>query len=106
MDIPELILKFGSYFNDRQFDALASLFDEDATVTDEGRTIVGRNAIRTWAEDATREYEQTMSLKNVEPSPGGSKAEYEVSGGFDGSPILISFDFAHDERSIQRLSIE
>lgn len=51
----------------RDYDALAACFTEDATVSDEGQTHRGRSQIRRWQKDTRAKWIYTVTIVGGEP---------------------------------------
>lgn len=81
-------------------DAYVALFTDDAVVEDEHREHHGTAAIRAWRAGVPP---VRYSVLSTSPGPG---ARVQVSGGFPGSPVTLTFRFglAADGR-IERLTI-
>lgn len=105
IELPDAI---SAYFAaDRKGDAaaIARQFKSDATVVDEGKSHLGRDAIQQWIANASTRFSYT-----VEPVAVAREAEWtvvtgRVAGNFPGSPIDLRFRFDLDGDLIARLEI-
>lgn len=104
----ELPAPIAGYFMadlDADADAVASQFSEDATVSDEGMTYTGREAIRDWKIASSRKYTYVAEPYAVADEAGLTVVTANVSGDFPGSPIDLRYRFALDGDRIARLEI-
>jgi hypothetical protein len=90
-----------------QFDSAAfgDCFATDAVVFDEGKTHVGRNAIRQWNTHTNTEYQTTLQPVNYVDNENGGILTTQVSGTFPGSPIVVQYNFELKDGLIQSLKI-
>lgn len=86
-------------------DAVALCFTEDAVVTDERRTHVGRDAIRRWKAEASAAFSYTVDPFAIREEDGHRLVTAHVKGDFPGSPIDLNYVFALDGYRIARLEI-
>lgn len=86
-------------------DAVAACFSEDATVLDEGKTHIGRGAIRQWKADATTKFTYTVEPFAVAEDKDRVIVTGHVSGDFPGSPVDLRYAFALEEDLIAGLEI-
>jgi ketosteroid isomerase-like protein len=75
-------------------DRTVALFTEEAVVTDEGKDLRGREAIREWVARTMREYAATATPEQVDVRDGGVLVRALVSGTSPGSPAHLTFRFA------------
>ena len=97
-----------TYFDaDRRRDreALTAAFAADATVTDEGRTYEGRQAIGAWWAETKARYQPVIEPLEASASDGGSVVRARVSGDFPGSPAVLRFAFRLADEKITALEI-
>lgn len=91
---------------DRQdADTVAACFSESATVLDEGKTYVGREAIRQWKAAASRKFSYTVEPFAVAEDNDRVIVTGHVSGDFPGSPVDLRYDFALEGDLIAGLEI-
>lgn len=105
IDLPKPIL---DYFQADKGDrnAVAEYFTEAATVTDEGKTYRGRNAIQEWKTASSKKYSYTVEPFLVEDVSGRTVVTAHVAGNFPGSPIDLRYFFLLDGRKIASLEIK
>ncbi len=90
----------------RDFDALVTLFADDAIVIDEGKTMRGTKEIRAWRENVASVYEYTTDLVGVEAAGEGEYvARVHLEGNFPGGTVDLRYRFNVDGDSIRRLEI-
>lgn len=80
-------------------------FSEDATVRDEGRTHVGRAAIRAWMDETTRKYGVSVAVSKVTVEGDAVRVAALVSGNFPGSPATLRYAFTLSGDHVTRLEI-
>lgn len=92
LDLP---VPIAAYFAaDRQGpDAVARCFATDAVLTDEGRSITGRDAIQQWKSAASAAYRYTSQPIAIDESGGLYVVTSRVSGDFPGSPVELRYRF-------------
>ena len=98
--LPGVLDRYYAAQNAHDVDALVACFTPDATVHDEGRTIVGSDAIRAWKEETSAKYQVTAEPLESHPEGDRTVVVAKVSGTFDGSPANLTyrFGFAGDGR--------
>jgi ketosteroid isomerase-like protein len=91
MNLPEVIASLVAAQNNFASTAYANCFAETAVVFDEGKTHTGKAAIKGWIERATQTYK--ASMKPLDYSATEQILQAEISGTFDGSPIVLTYQF-------------
>lgn len=86
-------------------DAVVLCFTEDAIVTDERRTHVGRDAIRRWKAEASGKFSYTADPVAVIEKGDQTLVAARVSGDFLGSPVDLRYTFVLEGEKIARLEI-
>lgn len=78
--------------NAHDVEGQVACFAADASVDDEGETIVGTEAIRAWATKVTAAYDLTVEPSRFDGDPDGAGVLHaKVSGAFPGSPLQFRF---------------
>ena len=103
MNLPTTIAALVAAQNSSDSQAYADCFSETAVVFDEGKTHTGKAAIREWIEKANRQYKAVM--EPLEYSPDDQALKAEISGTFDGSPIVLNYHLEMKDGKIQMLKI-
>jgi ketosteroid isomerase-like protein len=103
MNLPEVVADLVKAQNNFDSAAYANCFTETAVVFDEGKTHKGRKEIEQWIAEANEKYNAIM--KPVEFSEGTQTLRAEISGAFDGSPIVLTYLFELKGDEIQSLKI-
>ncbi|MCD0488835.1 nuclear transport factor 2 family protein [Pedobacter sp. MC2016-14] len=103
MNLPKVISDLVKTQNNFDRIAYANCFSETAVVFDEGKTHKGRKEIEHWIADANKRYKASMKPVSFEEQE--SILKVEVSGNFEGSPIVLSYHLEIDDELIQSLSI-
>ena len=107
MDIPlppPVALYFTSE-NAHDPSAIERCFAADAIVCDEGKTIKGTAAIKSWRVETTQKYDHTVEPLAVSRRDGKVVVTVKVSGAFPGSPIRLEHIFAIEGDRISSLEI-
>lgn len=107
MRSPEDIIRL--YFeadDERDLDALVALFDDDATVADEGQTRHGTDEIRAWRTDVASKYTyatEVLAITNREPDR--YVVDGRITGDFPGGVADLRWDFTIADDRIRHLTI-
>jgi SnoaL-like domain len=104
LNLPEPI---ATYFDADQRDgeAVACCFTEEAIVEDEGQSHSGHAAIRAWKTAASRKYSYTCEPFAQERKEGRTIVKTRVTGNFPGSPVDLKFVFRLEGGKIAHLQI-
>lgn len=86
-------------------DRIAACFAADAVVHDERQDRVGRDAIRSWADETARRYRPSVDVLTCEAGAEQVSVTGRVSGTFPGSPIELRYVFILAGGLVQRLEI-
>lgn len=105
MNLPNVISDLVKTQNNFNSVAYANCFSETAEVFDEGKTHKGRKEIEQWIADANKRYEATMKPISFEEKETENILKAEVSGNFDGSPIVLHYHLEIANDLIQSLKI-
>ncbi len=105
LPLPDPIAAYFCAQNAHDVEGMLGAFAQGSTVSDEGRDMVGRDAIRAWIDDTTRKYHPSVTPLDVEQVDGSSVVKARVSGTFPGSPIELSYRFKVEGRLIAALEI-
>ena len=99
-DLPDILDRYFAAQNAHDIDAMVACFAPDAAVRDEGRDIVGTDAIRAWKQETSAKYRITAEPLECARQDGRTIVIVTVSGTFDGSPakLTYSFGFSDDGR--------
>ena len=73
--------------------AMVACFAPDAAVHDEGRDIIGTDAIRAWKQETSAKYRITAEPLECTLQDGRTIVAVKVSGTFDGSPANLTYRF-------------
>lgn len=104
--LPVNLNRYFAAQNDHDADGMTAAFAQDAEVHDEGRTYVGRKAIREWKKDTIAKYGVTVQPLTSSQSGSLLTVVARVAGNFPGSPADLTYDFVLDQAGlIQKLEI-
>lgn len=92
--LPLPIARYFEAANGDDAGAIAAGFAVGAHVRDEGRDHIGRDAVRTWAEDSRRRYQFRAEPLSLEPGPDGVVVTAHLTGNFPGAPVDLRYRFA------------
>jgi len=103
----ELPKPIAAYFAADRLDSetIARCFTENATVIDERRSHVGREAIARWKAQATTQYSYVSEPFAIERDGDRIIVTSRVTGNFPGSPVDLRYSFVLEGDQIARLEI-
>lgn len=93
IEVPGVAREYFTSANTFDVDRTVALFAEEALVTDEGKSIRGREAIHEWVARTMREFSVTATPEHVDVRDGVVAVTALVSGRFPGSPVHLTFRF-------------
>lgn len=102
VDLPPNLIRYFEAQNAHDLDAMTESFAPDAQVRDEGRTYVGRQAIRDWKRETSARYAATARPLHSSAQDGKLTVVAEVAGNFPGSPANLTYRFAVDGEGLIR----
>jgi hypothetical protein len=83
-----------------------NIFADDASVTDEGKTIFGIDAITAWKQAAKKNYQYTAEPLGSKESDTRSVMQVRLCGNFPGSPVIVTYTFVLHDGKITALEIK
>ena len=104
--LPQAIAGYIDAANAQAPERLATFFNPDAIVHDEGHERRGREEIAAWARDTGMRYQSTIEAAGLEEADGRHRLQATVRGNFPGSPIVLHFHFQLRSGAIQSLEIK
>jgi hypothetical protein len=96
-DLPDVLDRYFEAQNDYDVDAMVACFASDAEVRDEGRDIVGTDAIRAWKRETSGKYHITAEPIECRVEDDRTIVVAKVSGTFDGSPANLTYRFGFSD---------
>jgi hypothetical protein len=106
-ELPDAITTYLDGHRAHDVDLAVSSFTADGSVTDDGRTHAGRDAIRAWLSRSAGEFTYTVEPTGAERIDDD---QYDVTqhleGNFPGGQVDLHFRFTMRDGSILRLVIE
>lgn len=106
-ELPAWIPAYLAAHQARDLDTAIGYYTESATVTDEGRTYRGREAIREWLAISATEYSYTIELVGAaRVDDQHYDALHHLEGNFPGGTVDLHFRFTGSDRQIADLVIE
>lgn len=104
--LPAPISRYFELDPKRDLEEMLALFTEDATVTDEGHTMHGRDAIRAWREGSASKYTYTTERTGTDAlAPNRYLVLTRLTGDFPGGTVDLRWDFTLEDRRIKNLVI-
>ncbi|HEY1047691.1 MAG TPA: nuclear transport factor 2 family protein [Bacteroidia bacterium] len=105
MNLPKVIADLVKAQDQHDSIAYANCFSETGVMHDEGKTQTGRIEIQKWIAGSNLKYKTVMKPLNYRESDNKGILAAEISGTFDGSPIVLNFHFEFKQGLIQSLKI-
>jgi len=106
LQMPEPLTRYFEHDALRDVEAIVAVFDDDATVTDEGETRQGVAEIRAWQLGPASAYSYRTELRNTEQlGPDRYLVTGRLSGNFPGGTADLTWDFTIAGNKISRLVI-
>jgi 3-phenylpropionate/cinnamic acid dioxygenase small subunit len=105
-DVPAIVMRYFALDAGDDVEAVVGLFTEDATVTDEGETRRGIDAIRAWRAGPAAEYEYATTITGSEHRGDRQfRVTARLVGNFPGGTADLNFDFTVENDHIRALKI-
>lgn len=105
MNLPKVIAELIKAQDNFDSVAYANCFSETAVMFDEGKTHNGKTEIQYWIAEGNRKYKTVMKPVAYTETGTTGVLSTEISGTFDGSPIVLKFHFEIFDGLIQSLKI-
>lgn len=105
MNLPYILkefLKAQELFDSISF---SNCFSDNALVFDEGKIYKGKEEIRHWHETTSSEYKTLFEVKEASTEGKTIILKINISGSFDGSPVMLKFHFRIENNIIAALMI-
>ncbi len=93
LDLPEILDRYFQAQNRHDVEAMVACFATDARVRDEGRDILGTEAIRDWKQATSRKYRVAVEPLEADARGDRTVVVAKVSGSFEGSPARLTYRF-------------
>jgi hypothetical protein len=91
--LPDILDRYLGAQNAHDIEAMVACFAPDAVVRDEGKDIVGTQAIRAWKIETGAKYRITVEPLESRLEAGRTIVVVKVSGTFPGSPANLNYRF-------------
>lgn len=105
MKLPEIIAQLLVAADNQDSVKYADCFSEDAQVYDEGKIHTGRRSIEEWIAEANKKYNAKTEPVSYTSNSEQDIMEANVSGNFDGSPVVLKYHFKINKGKIGYLKI-
>lgn len=98
--LPEILDRYFAAQNRHDVEAMVACFAAGAAIRDEGRDIVGTEAVRSWKHETSAKYRITAEPVGCRIEDDRTVVAVRVAGTFPGSPANLTyrFGFAQDGR--------
>jgi uncharacterized protein (TIGR02246 family) len=103
--LPNIIAEYFAADRERNGEAVAECFTDDATVKDEGHSYTGRDAIRQWKAESSKKYTYSVEPFSVTTEGDRTVVISHLTGDFPGSPVDLRYLFVLDGQKIAGLEI-
>lgn len=104
-ELPEAIDAYFQADRNKNADAVAACFSDDAVVTDERNVYRGRDAIRRWGAAASTKYTYTVTPFAMTTEGHRTVVSSHLVGDFPGSPLDLRYFFVLEKETIAELEI-
>jgi hypothetical protein len=91
--LPDTLARYFAAQNSHDADGMTACFAPEAEVRDEGRTYIGRDAIRQWKVETIAKYGISTEPLTATDQGGTLTVTARVTGNFPGSPADLTYDF-------------
>lgn len=105
MNLPKVVADLIEAQNKYDSAAYANCFSETAVVFDEGNTYEGRAEIQNWIDNANKKFKTVRNPLKYETFETEDVLTAEISGNFEGSPVVLHYHFKIDDGQIQSLNV-
>jgi len=105
MNLPKTLKDLLAAQHDFDIEAYAACFSDNAVVYDEGHVHKGREAIRQWNELTNSKYHTRLEPIHFNVDGNRVVLTTRVFGTFEGSPIVLNYNFEMIETKIHSLRI-
>lgn len=105
MNLPQTLKDLLAAQDNFDSEAYADCFSDNAVVYDEGHVHPGKEKIRQWNELSNRKYRPRLEPVHFNSHENKAVLTTRVSGTFEGSPILLDYNFEMTETKIISLTI-
>ncbi len=105
MNLPKVVADLVQAQHNYDSVAYANCFAEDAVVFDEGKTYTGRAEIKHWISRANENYKIVMKPISFEEKGTESILAADISGNFEGSPVVLNYHFEFIDGLVRSLKI-
>ncbi|NQD69806.1 nuclear transport factor 2 family protein [Sphingobacterium shayense] len=105
MNLPKVVADLVKAQDNFDCVAYADCFSETGLVFDENKTYNGRKKIQHWIAEANNRYKTRMKPLSFEDKETESILKAEISGDFEGSPVVLTYTLKLHNGLIQSLKI-
>jgi hypothetical protein len=92
LNLPIILQRYFEAQNTHDIEAMVACFAPDAVIRDEGRDIIGEEAVRAWKEETSANYRITAEPLEYRID-AGTVIVVKVAGNFPGSPANLTYRF-------------
>ena len=99
-ELPDILDRYFEAQNAHDIDEMVACFAPDAAVRDEGRDIIGTDAVRAWTQETSAKYRITAEPLECTQQEGRTIVVVKVTGTFNGSPAKLTYGFGFSDRGL------
>jgi hypothetical protein len=89
--LPAVLAELITAQNNHNSHAFAEVFSNNALVHDEGKEYSGKASIKAWNENTNKKYNTRLEPEALQEKGGEIILTVQVSGTFEGSPIVLEY---------------
>jgi hypothetical protein len=93
LPLPPVLERYFAAQNSHDIEAMVACFAPNAAVRDEGRDIVGTQAVRAWKRETSDKYRVVAEPIACRDEEDHTVVTVKVSGSFPGSPAKLTYRF-------------
>jgi ketosteroid isomerase-like protein len=105
MDLPIILKNLLQAQENFDSTSYSECFSDDALVFDEGKTHKGKEEIKDWNEKTNEEYKTKLEILEIFNKDQMSILTTKISGTFEGSPIVLKYNFEIENDKVSSLKI-
>ena len=104
--LPGIIKKYVDASNEHDVKSILSCFSDEALVRDEREEHRGKKSIEGWLVKTIEKYKFQFKPLSVKDDDVEVVVTMEVSGTFDGSPVILDYHFSIENGKILSLTVK
>lgn len=105
IQLPDIITEYMDASNQHNIKSIMACFSDLAVVYDEGEEFSGRNMVEAWLLNAIEQYQFQFKPLSMKKNEDEIIVDTQVSGKFEGSPVILQYHFKIEDEKISSLTI-